>query len=76
VHVSNVVEIVTFEPKTETSSKIPRPRRKTSKFVHFAEIKKNVVITSKLIFFKFLASFRPVLIVSYLQIEQTKIIEI
>jgi len=45
----------------------------TSKFVHFAEIfLKNVVITSKLIFFKFLAFFRHVLVVSYLQMQQTK----
>jgi len=62
---SDVVETVTSE--TETSSKIPRPRFETTKFVDFAEIfQKNVVIISKLNFFEFLRFFRPVLFFSYL----------
>jgi len=41
--------------------------------VDFAGIfHKNVIITSQLIFFEFLVYLRPVLIVSYLQIQQTK----
>ena len=59
-----------FRGETETSSKTSRPRLETSKFVHFVEFKKNVVNTSDLIFFKFLAFFWSVLIVSYLQIQQ------
>ena len=42
---------------TETSSKIPRPRLDTSKFVHLPKLFFNVVITSKLHFFKFLCIF-------------------
>jgi len=36
------------------------------------KFEKNVVITSQLNFFEFLAFFRPVLVVSHLQIQQTK----
>jgi len=59
--------------ETETSSKTQRPRLKTwslrprletSKFVYFALLTWN--------FFKFMAFFRRVLFVSYLQIQKTK----
>jgi len=49
---------VTFEIETwlklqdRDFIKNPRSRLETSKFVHFAELKKNVVVTSKLIFFQ------------------------
>ena len=68
---SDVVETETWlKFRDETSSK--NSETETSNFVHFAEIKKNIVITSDLIFFRFLAFFRRVLVVSYLQIQQTK----
>ena len=78
---SDVVETVTFETETwlnfqnetETSSKTPRPRLETSKFVHFAEKKKYIYISSLHLtwnFFQFLAFFQRVLFVSYLQIQQ------
>jgi len=44
--------------------------------VDFAVFQKNVVITSKMIFFKLLAFFWPVLVVSYLQMQQIKIVEL
>jgi len=82
---SDVVETVTFETETslklrdrgfiknsetETSWKIRRATLEISKFVDFAEIfQKNVVTASQVDFFKFPAFFRPVFIVSYLQIE-------
>ena len=49
-----------------------RRRPATSKVVHFAKIfQKNVIITtSQLNFFLFLTFFWPVLVVSYLQIQQ------
>ena len=40
--------------------------------MHFAEFKKNVVITSDLNYFQISGIFRRVLVVSYLQIQQTK----
>jgi len=53
-----------------------RPTLETSKFVHFAEsFQKNVIITSDLNFFKFLAFFRHVVVVSYQQIQQKKLFE-
>jgi len=54
---------LTFETEAET---------RYSTFVYFIAFVFNVVITSKLIFFKFLAFFRPVFVVSYLQKQQTK----
>ena len=58
-------------PRFETWSS--RPRIETSKFVHFAEIfLKNVVIPSELNFFQISGIFRHVLLVSCLQIQQTK----
>ena len=54
-----------------------RPRLETSKFVHFAEIFKTMSSSPLTwIFFKFLAFFRRVLVVFYLQIQQTKIFEL
>jgi len=50
-------ETVTFV--TDTSSKIPRPRLQN--LCVLLKFLKNVVITSKLNFFKFLAFFLPVL---------------
>jgi len=48
-------------------------RLNTSKFVHCAEnFHKNVFTTSKLNFFSFLAVLQPVLVVSYLHIQQRK----
>jgi len=45
--------------------------------VHFVEILlKNVVITSDLNFFQISGVFQRVLVVSYLQIQQTKIVEL
>ena len=68
-----------FWDEADTSSKSPRletwnsrPRLETSKFVHFAEIFFLMSLLLTWIFFKFLACFRRVLIVSYLQIQQTK----
>jgi len=76
---SDVVKTVTFE--TETWSKLrdrdfirfPRLRLETFKFVHFAEnFQKMSSSLVCFIFFKFLSFFRPVLVVSCLQIQQTK----
>jgi len=72
------VETVTFETETWLKLRdrdfIKNSETETSKFVHFAEIfEKNVVITSKLNFFQISGIFRPVLVVSYLQIRQTEI---
>jgi len=53
--------------------RFPRLRLETSKFVHFAEIFFKMSLLLCWIFFKFLSFFRPVLVVSYLQIQQTKI---
>ena len=68
-----------FRDETETSSKSPRPKLKTwrsrletSKFVRFTEIFKKCRHHFWLHFFNFLAFFRSALVVSYLQIQQTK----
>ena len=51
----------------------PRPKPEIAKFVHFAEIFQKIIITTlKLNFFKFLAFFQSVLVVSYLLIQQRK----
>ena len=53
--------------------KTSRPKLKILKFVHFAEIFQKIMITTfKLNFFKFLAFFQSVLVVSYLLIQQRK----
>jgi len=84
VFVRDVVETVTFNIETETWLKFrdrdgdrdfiknSETETEISKFVHFAEIKQNVVMTSELNFFKFLELFELVLVISYLQIQQTK----
>ena len=63
--------------ETETWFETSRPRFETSKFVHFAKLffKMSPSLLSW-IFFKFLAFLRPLLVVSYLQIQQTKIVEL
>jgi len=53
--------------------KTSRPKLEISKFVHFAEIFQEIIITTlKLNFYKFLAFFQSVLVVSYLLIQQRK----
>jgi len=75
---SDVVKTVTFETETKTLLKTSRPRLhqksrdRHSRLQNMPNFFLNVVITSKMIFFKFLAFFGTVLVVSYLQIQQTK----
>jgi len=83
---SVVVETITFETETslklrdrdfvknsETETWMSRPRLETSKFLNFAEIfQKMSPPLPKLNFFEFLAFFRLVFTVSYLQTQQRK----
>jgi len=85
--ISDVVENATFETETwlnlrdrdfknpETETGDLKLEIETSQFLHFAEFKKMSSLLSW-IFFKFLAFFQTVLVVSYLQIQQTKIVEL
>jgi len=59
------------ETETETRDLKVETETRCFKICAFCRIKKNVVITSDFIFFKFLAFFRHVL-VAYLQIQQPK----
>jgi len=70
-------QIITYAVKTnlwyQDLVKTSRPKLKISKFVQFAEIFQKIIITTlKLNFFKFLAFFQSVLVVSYLLIQQRK----
>jgi len=71
--INDVIETVTFEIETWFKLRdrdfIKNPETRDFKICAFCRIKKNVVITSKLNFFKFLTFLRPVLVVSYLQIQ-------
>ena len=64
--------VKTLRPRSRNSSKTPIPRRETLKFVHFDKIKKMSSSLLTWMFFTFLVLSRHVLVVSYLQIQQTK----
>jgi len=68
--ISVVVETVNFE--TETQALKFETKTRDFKICAFCQIKKNVVITSKLNFFFISGIFRSVFVVSYLQIQLTK----
>jgi len=71
--ISDVVATVTFEIETwlklRNQGFIKNPETRDFIICAFCRIFFNVVITSKSIFFKSLAFFRTVLVVSYLQIQ-------
>ena len=80
--ISDVVEAVTFEIETWLKLRdrdfIKNPETETQDFniCALCWIKKNVAITSTSNFFKFLAFFWQVLVVSYLKIQQTNVVEL
>jgi len=81
--ISDVVETVTFKTKTwlklwdRDFIKNPETEIQDFKICAFCPIwKKMSSLLLSWFFFKFLAFFRPVLVVSYLQMQQTKVVKI